>query len=216
MIKNGRPYTNENGFVDAALITDLPKGTQEQIDNWIKSNFKHSQRENKGHTSYGLKHILQDDLEIYLTNNQFKDAMLKAGFEPVNPLELNWTYKIKPSSPALKFYYARMTRKWQNTWQYQRIIEVLHDYWLTCPDEQFVEVKMYFRNEKGEEQTKDIVWTRPLSGGKYKLDTETYRTFQFGAYAWPEEERKKFVEWSKTNYLNSTIITDANGDEMVL
>ncbi len=218
MIKDGRPYTNENRSVDSALITDLPEGTQEQIDAWIKANFKHSKRENKGHTSYGLKHILEDDMGIYLTNNQFKDAMMKAGFDPVDPDELNWTYRIKPSSPALKFYYARMTSKWESTWQFQRILEVLHEYWLSCPDEAFVEVKMYFRNKDGEEQTKDIVWTSPylLPKQKAKSDTETYRTFRFEQYAWSKEERRKYTEWAKEHFIGAKIIVDADGEETVL
>ena len=47
-----------------------------------------------GRTSYGMKHILHDDTEVYLTNNQFKDAMLLAGYKPVDPNELNWRYWI--------------------------------------------------------------------------------------------------------------------------
>lgn len=107
-----------------------------------------------------------------------------------------------------------MKLNWRKTWQYKRILEVLNDYWLTCPDEEFVEVKMYFRNERGEEQTKDIVWAKPRTGSM--LDTETYRVFQFGPYAWPKEARQNYVKWSKTNCIGATIITDADGEEMVL
>lgn len=53
-------------------------------------------------TSYGLKHILEHDTGIYLTNNEFKDAMLICGYEPVNPQELNWTYCISKKSPAFE------------------------------------------------------------------------------------------------------------------
>ncbi|MBR0060268.1 MAG: hypothetical protein IJP68_02200, partial [Selenomonadaceae bacterium] len=51
-------------------------------------------------TSYGLKHYLQDEMDIYLTNNAFKDAMLQCGFEPVDWEELNWVYRISKKSPA--------------------------------------------------------------------------------------------------------------------
>ena len=51
-------------------------------------------------TSYGLKHILQRDTGLYLTNNEFKDAMLLCGYEPVNPDTINWNYCISKRSPA--------------------------------------------------------------------------------------------------------------------
>lgn len=53
-------------------------------------------------SSYGLKHILEKDTGLYLTNNEFKDAMLMCGYEPINPNELNWYYQISKKSPAFK------------------------------------------------------------------------------------------------------------------
>ena len=56
-----------------------------------------------------------------------------------------------------------MTRKktdFKKTWQYKRILEILDDYWLSQPDEEYVEVKMYFRHKNGEEQTKHIIWKK--------------------------------------------------------
>ena len=38
MIRNGRPYTNENGWEDAGLITDHPKEEQDIVLNWIRRN----------------------------------------------------------------------------------------------------------------------------------------------------------------------------------
>ena len=89
-MRNGRPYTDENGCVDAALITDRTPEEQKLVMDWIKANFRRSGKLLRGHTSYGLKHILHDDTGIYVTNNEFKDAMLQAGFHPVSALELNW------------------------------------------------------------------------------------------------------------------------------
>ena len=48
----------------------------------------------------GIKHLLERDTGIYLTNNEFKDAMLQAGYEPVDPNELNWHYRISKKSKA--------------------------------------------------------------------------------------------------------------------
>ncbi len=102
MMKDGRPYSNENGWIDDALITDESEFVQKIVRAWIVANIYPCKKSGDYHTSYGIKHILEGDTGIYLTNNQFKDAMLLAGFEPVNPDELNWTYRIKTSSPAFQ------------------------------------------------------------------------------------------------------------------
>ena len=50
-------------------------------------------------------------------------------------------------------------RFWTNTWQYRRIMEILEDYWLTEPEEDFVQVDMDFIKGK-EFQSKRIIWYR--------------------------------------------------------
>ena len=100
MIKNGRPYSNENGHEDAGLITEHSKEEQETVMNWIRDNIKPRKTPLYSRTSYGMKHILQRNTGIYLTNNEFKDAMMMCGFEPINPNELNWVYCISKKSPA--------------------------------------------------------------------------------------------------------------------
>lgn len=94
MMKNNKPYTNENGHIDDTLVTDLNAKEQSEISEWIKRNIRPARKVLQGRTSYGLKHVLEHDTGIYLTNNQFKDAMLSAGYTPVNPNELNWRYRI--------------------------------------------------------------------------------------------------------------------------
>ena len=44
--------------------------------------------------------MLERDTGIYMTNNQFKDAMLACDFLPMNERELNWHYCISRRSPA--------------------------------------------------------------------------------------------------------------------
>ena len=102
MMKDGRPYTNENGWEDSELITDLPGSIQIIVSQWIDEAFVPIKSANKRYTSYGLKHLLERKTGIYLTNNQFKDAMLREGYEPVNPNDLNWTYRISNKSPVFK------------------------------------------------------------------------------------------------------------------
>jgi len=36
MVKNGKPYSIENGRIDDALLTDLPIEDQERVIRWIK------------------------------------------------------------------------------------------------------------------------------------------------------------------------------------
>lgn len=106
MIKNGRPYTSENqynGGVDDSLITSRPKGEQETVFSWIRENLTPTKSTvYTGMSSYGLKHLLQHDTGVYLTNNEFKDAMLCCGYAPNDPDEANWYYKISRKSVALK------------------------------------------------------------------------------------------------------------------
>ena len=94
MIRDGRPYSIENGFEDGELISELTYNEIRMVDEWIRKNIRRSRRILTGRTSYGLKHVLQNDTGIYLTNNAFKDAMLLSGYEPVDPNELNWRYRI--------------------------------------------------------------------------------------------------------------------------
>ena len=94
MISNGRPYTNENGVSDSGLIYTLPDSDIVLISDWIKENIRSACNNVHRYNSYGLKHMLQHDTNVYVTNNQFKHAMLLAGYVPVDPDELNWEFDI--------------------------------------------------------------------------------------------------------------------------
>lgn len=96
MIKNGNPVTVETNSktIDAELLYTLSDTTIARISEWIKENIRPADCNCSGYSSYGLKHVLERDTGIYLTNNQFKHAMLLAGYEPNNPDELNWEYNI--------------------------------------------------------------------------------------------------------------------------
>jgi hypothetical protein len=102
MIKNGRPYINEKGVRDFALITERSLEEQEIVKDWIYNNIWARKTPMYKNTSYGIKHLLQSDVGIYLTNNEFKDAMLACGFKPVDQNALNWAYCISKRSPAFK------------------------------------------------------------------------------------------------------------------
>jgi hypothetical protein len=46
--------------------------------------------------SYGIKHDFER-AGFYVTNGQFKGAMLATGYALVNPDELNWEFRIRPT-----------------------------------------------------------------------------------------------------------------------
>ena len=56
-----------------------------------------------------------------------------------------------------------MAKTWKNSIEYQRILEILHDYWLSEPDEKLVTVSMYFEHADGQTQEKQITWRNPKS-----------------------------------------------------
>ena len=58
--------------------------------------------------------------------------------------------------------YTASRKEKLRSWQYQRILEILEDYWLDEPEETYVEVAMYFEKRRGKEtQTKLIRWGYP-------------------------------------------------------
>lgn len=101
--ENGEPMTLElSGRVDDKLITNLSDDEQKLVLDWIHASFMPIKTVNKKHTSYGLKHLLQHETGLYLTNNQFKHAMLLSGYYPEKPGDRNWRFRISEKSPALK------------------------------------------------------------------------------------------------------------------
>lgn len=70
---------------------------------------------------------------------------------------------------------------WKDTWQYQIILEILDDYWLSEKDEAMVVVHMAFIKEDGKTQTKQIKWTNrntkrklPILEGLFKKVPDKY------------------------------------------
>lgn len=97
-IVNGRSYTDG----DKRMFTDLTKDQQEKLDAWIDRNICPQKTPNNYRTSYGIKHYAERNLGFYISNNQFKDAMLLYGYKPVNETELNWHFRISEKSRAFK------------------------------------------------------------------------------------------------------------------
>ena len=57
-------------------------------------------------------------------------------------------------------------KKWENTGHYQRILQILEDYWLTEPEEAYVAVDMEFLKSDGQYQRKRVVWWNPNMDSK--------------------------------------------------
>lgn len=110
MIKNGRAYTlkEENGLGDecdqittgATMGGIDTAGFMSLVFGWIHDHISPASRTYTRSTSYGFKHMVENEIGHYITNNQFKDAMLLCGYQPVKPNETNWMFKIKVSLPS--------------------------------------------------------------------------------------------------------------------
>jgi hypothetical protein len=64
-----------------------------KIQIWVKENTKPARLYGK-ETSYGLKHCFESYSGIYLTNGQFKGAMLLLGYQPKSKKKQNWKFRL--------------------------------------------------------------------------------------------------------------------------
>lgn len=76
-------------------FSKLSDNEQEELIKYCLTSFVPASTTNWSTTSYGMKHTFEDlPYGFYLSNGQFKGAMLIAGSLPVNPHELNWCYMV--------------------------------------------------------------------------------------------------------------------------
>ena len=101
-LANGKMIYLVKTVDDDHHLYELPPEIQNIALDWVFWNFYPAQKLYPHSSSYGLKHVLQRRTQIYLYNNQFKEAMLMNGFWPRDPSELNWVFYIQASSPAIK------------------------------------------------------------------------------------------------------------------
>jgi len=111
-------YTNR-----PAHFRKLFQERQAAVVQWIQATFEHATSTNScPGTSYGLKHWFENQLPtryeawknphpFYMTNGQFKGAMLAAGFEPIDPHSCNSEYKIKLSKTFRKTIRDRQSKR---------------------------------------------------------------------------------------------------------
>ncbi len=84
-----------------ADVSSLDKDSLIRAINWCKENFISTNTVLKDYTSYDYKQIMESEISVFLTNGQFKGAMLLAGFQAENIEDLNWAFNISESSPAI-------------------------------------------------------------------------------------------------------------------
>lgn len=75
----------------------LKDDTKRAIQAWIRSNVVPAKSRSK-QSSYGLKHICEHAIGCYISNGEFKGAMLAAGYEPKDRERQNWYWHIKKIS----------------------------------------------------------------------------------------------------------------------
>ena len=95
-----------NAIHDVDLPEQFEKLTSEQKEilcSWIYGNIVPRKTVNRSYSSYGLKHFFEDSARgFYITNGQFKGAMLECEFDPDDEDEKNWCFRISESSPAFR------------------------------------------------------------------------------------------------------------------
>lgn len=90
---------------------ELPAEERIELLAWIWSSLKPLKSKIHRSSSYGLKHLLEEDTGLYVTNGQFKGAMRDAGYEPVEPGERNWRFRVSTTPRE-----ARLQRKGVRPW----------------------------------------------------------------------------------------------------
>lgn len=76
----GAEFWKEMAAKRAAMMTPEAIERIQGAKNWIRSNLRHGQHTNRRRTSYGIKHVMEADNGLYVTNGEFIVAMLLSGF----------------------------------------------------------------------------------------------------------------------------------------
>lgn len=87
-------------YLDDDLLKDLPRREQKVVMNWIYDNFYIRKTPNYNYHTYWLKHALQYETGIYITDNQMKDAFLHAGFYPLDKYDETWKFNLGVKNPV--------------------------------------------------------------------------------------------------------------------
>lgn len=92
---------------------DLDHEIRSMTIEWITENLQKRKTINRQRTVYGIKHVLQSQTGIYLTESQFAEALLICGFNVVKTLRLKnqMQTNVYERSPAFTCEW-RMKAQW--------------------------------------------------------------------------------------------------------
>lgn len=75
---------------------------QRKLLNWIESNCVQRKSMNINHSSYGLKHIAEEGIHEYVSNEELIGAMIKSGYKLKQVSALNAIFNISERSNAFR------------------------------------------------------------------------------------------------------------------
>lgn len=76
----------------------LSPAEKEALQYWIEHAIQPAPKVDEHQSSYGLKYEYARETKCYVSNAQFKGAMLVAGYLPTKQGEQNWHFAIMPSN----------------------------------------------------------------------------------------------------------------------
>ena len=98
MSKTDAYYSLKQESLDA--LAKMDEKTRKELLEWCEKSFKRIKSINrKSTTSYGLKHLFERDKETkssYVSNEEFRGAMIKLGFEHID--DVNMYFNISQKS----------------------------------------------------------------------------------------------------------------------
>ena len=90
--KDAEGFIGGDDPIDYFRLSDEEKNA---LSNWIDWAFDFDENGVYPESSYSLKHVYEGFTKNYITNGQFKGAMIHYGYDPINPREQNCHYRIK-------------------------------------------------------------------------------------------------------------------------
>lgn len=92
---------------------ELSQAEKEALQYWIEHAIQPATKADEHQSSYGLKHEYARETKCYVSNAQFKGAMLVAGYLPTKKGEQNWHFTITPidNEPGIAQQSARQNKR---------------------------------------------------------------------------------------------------------
>lgn len=79
---------------DPKIYDELPSEIKFTLDTWIATHIDATKRRCPEHSSSALKTAFHRETGCYIYTGVFNGAMLRAGYQPVNPRETYWHFKV--------------------------------------------------------------------------------------------------------------------------